>query len=603
MEVGQAEEGADAEHALAQRDAVLEPSAIENAQIYVRTHGSDVPAIKRAIQLLSESYVGYARMASFTCRWLASARSALYLNNSEGSKDSEGSERFDCAQVDFLAELVHKRFDSQKAELLVQQPHVANSLLHSPRARRICLQLAHTHTESTFLEGLIVSSWRSGYKEDVMSLGSTAANSLSVFSEIVHEHVQAVCSASSPEAQMAAIQGLCRLCKHNQVAYTVCLLTLTVLQRSASSDDMRRIFRRASQELERAAVAQDAAGSASTVAVVTPLCTKIDQHQLYRIIVQLLSSHSGNELELLRSLCKLVPALSDEAASINEHESSKHEDCDHASSVVEALRYFRLIERLAHIVFSYDVRRNMERWSKSADLLCYACNPANWRSTRSRLETLLEHLDGASRGLITDREAASRLVSSDAICAWGASYYAEQALRHPEHSSSIRRREITTALSVFLLESCRAFRTARNQVLRAVKGGLESVAVGQVEAEDVHKQLLDLCVIMSQVIPGCAVKNVLPMTEAWAAQVGEPSLVRYFTTKLINACGEPRSAKLVGGIIRTLSNGGSLRHDSLDDSTRELLRKSFHGDGMKDGGGGLRVEELQMADRLLSTSR
>jgi len=77
MEVGQAEEGADAEHALAQRDAVLEPSAIENAQIYVRTHGSDVPAIKRAIQLLSESYVGYARMASFTCRWLASARSAL----------------------------------------------------------------------------------------------------------------------------------------------------------------------------------------------------------------------------------------------------------------------------------------------------------------------------------------------------------------------------------------------------------------------------------------------------------------------------------------------------------------------------------------------
>lgn len=575
-----------------QKDAVLEPNALDTAQHFVRSAGANTYAIRTAIQLFSSSYVGYARMASVVCSWLARARQQAGRQSGESASD--------CV-VTFVGELVHKKFDPEAVDPLFRQgqdePFWVRSLLQAPRARNTCLQLAHQHTESTFLEFIIMSAWHLGFKEEVAALGSTAANSVTVFAQIMEEHVHALCSATCAEEQMKGVHGLCRLCKHSAIAYTVCQLTLAVLQRSHTSDSIRRIFRRASQDLERAAEVPDAAGSDATVLVITPLLAEVDQHHAYRIIVQLLSSQSGSELELLRALHALVPAFNVETAKSSSNGNATIDKAD--ESLRESLRYYRLLEYLARIVFAYNVRRNSERWSKSADLLCYICSASDWRRTREQIVKLLQHLDEASRGTVIDRSSAKQLLQADCICAWGACYFAQQAMQYSEHATSVRRSEITLAYCVFVLESCRAFHSVCPQAMRAVRSGLDCASELRFDGEDVQTQLLDLCVILAQNIPGCAVQHVLPMAESWAAEKGEPSVVRHFGLKLISTLGEPRSATLVSQIIRTLSHGSAVRQRTLDESIREFLLRSMRGDGISENSGSLRKFDLELADKII----
>lgn len=551
-ETGADEKLLECESVMRERDAVMEPGIYQTLQHYVKAGGKP----KAAIEHLSESYRGYARMASLVCRWLDMAKAA------------RGKEKKD--EVIFLGQLVERRFDSSANSVLRaakgKPPVWIESLESKDRLRRLTFRLAEVHRHSSLIGYVLHNALKKGRKEELEQAPREGLLSVPaittqfpIFCDLLEEKLNRICTSASAAERMEAIQGLCFLSQPSASTYVFAQLVLDELQRQGGDVHLRSAFRRASQELEQAAI-QATVKDSALVDSFMPLLSHSTEFTVSVRVSSFLSHPSEGTLRELHSLF-----------------FSREGEClaPSGSAPEHALRVPRLLETLLSEVFTPErAKARGDRWRLAADLLSLASEGREEaKSAREDVERCVESLEEAGQAKLTGREEAGRRVARP-VCALGSAEWVTESLSDPEHSTRVRRREATLCYACFLLESSRRHARARARVVKAIRSGIRAADQAGNEGKEMQRQLVE---ILAQILAAGAVWEALKYAQEWARTAPDTSLVRHFVAKVLDLCEPPFSDSFCSALVRILGASG-LRHRRLEDRIASFLRDCTSGE-------------------------
>ena len=228
---------------LAEKDFIMEPSAIDDVRAYVSAGG----APSTAIELLSENYRGYAAMTTLAVHWLkvtapprrgantspikvSAAVETRGIDNGDGdatrtptggiltSGAGKGTPRERAATMEtearfdemyFLEALVREKFDANKADAVFQgrPPAWLDGLFKSERGRAVLFSLAESNPNCLLISCAIQHAWQRGMRHEVRALGPAAAAYFSIFHELLADHVKGIIEAGDDDERRMDFEG------------------------------------------------------------------------------------------------------------------------------------------------------------------------------------------------------------------------------------------------------------------------------------------------------------------------------------------------------------------------------------------------------------
>mmetsp|Transcript_35814 Transcript_35814/g.91489 ORF Transcript_35814/g.91489 Transcript_35814/m.91489 type:complete len:357 (+) Transcript_35814:434-1504(+) len=234
---------------LKQPDAILEPHILEALRRYVMRGGKP----QTVVEALSESYAGYAQMATLVCSWLA------MTDEEEGDRTTEedGNEmREGQTEFSFLQNMVKERFDVDKFAGVFTKggsgpPSWLDGLAADSQGRKLIYELSGEHKNCLLLNFAIQTILYQGHENEVANVGSSLSGYFGVFHRLMVTRLRCVKGLSQSNFQ-AEIASIANSCSQDLHSYAHMQMVATELGRHQHGGS----FRRLSQELEKLAAEQ-----------------------------------------------------------------------------------------------------------------------------------------------------------------------------------------------------------------------------------------------------------------------------------------------------------------------------------------------------------
>lgn len=247
------------ELAFSQTDAVMETAVRDLIMTYVRTASecdadTSVNAYMKVVDLLSQSYRGYAQMTCITASWLQriadlkkTTTVVIHPHSYNTSATSSSSQLLSIATMEnienniynVISRYIQSYFSSQQADVLLTQsnhkPKYLLDMISDPIWRQLLIQLFNNHKESSLLGYCIRKISSAGFYRDFAHVVK-GADYYDVFSDIVTD--QLACIAICTIDEYANIMNeLVRICisSENTYLYIQYLLSLMISQLQSST--------------------------------------------------------------------------------------------------------------------------------------------------------------------------------------------------------------------------------------------------------------------------------------------------------------------------------------------------------------------------------
>ncbi|KAK9864357.1 hypothetical protein WJX84_002228 [Apatococcus fuscideae] len=218
-------------------DAVMEPDVLSVLRTYVREDGGKP---KTAVEELSESFVGYAHMASLVCKW---------LQQSEDPSRTPGAEATPQDEAFFLKGVIQERFDPEKLDSVLRSkehtPAWVGGLTSDRIGRQLIYDLSGVHRNSLMLNFAVQKILADGHDQEVASIGSNLAGYFGVYHRTVATRLKKAVGATVKELEALTSELKESVCQ-GEHTYVHAQHLLSHLSRTANGS----IFRRISQDLE-----------------------------------------------------------------------------------------------------------------------------------------------------------------------------------------------------------------------------------------------------------------------------------------------------------------------------------------------------------------
>ncbi|KAL4427705.1 hypothetical protein ABPG75_001794 [Micractinium tetrahymenae] len=255
---------------LRQPDAVMEPGIMDRLRDYVMANGHP----QAAVEHLTDSYVGYAQMASLVCRWLkmteeddapasttagaaaAGGAAAAAVPAAEGARVA-GARGQELDEAFYLRQLAKDRFDPAFFATVFTSggsgaPQWLNGLIAEPEGRSLVYELAGKYKNSLLLNFAIHKIlMQPGREKEVAAVGGSLTGYFGVFHRLMAAKLREAAASGDEQALEALTRALKEDACASQHTYVHAQQVLGELARHPHGAR----FRRMSQELEEHAAA------------------------------------------------------------------------------------------------------------------------------------------------------------------------------------------------------------------------------------------------------------------------------------------------------------------------------------------------------------
>ncbi|BDA42837.1 Negative elongation factor D [Coccomyxa sp. Obi] len=248
MQGDQVEELNQLEEFLRQPDAVMEPNILSVLRRYISDKGRPADAV----EMLCDSYAGYAQMASLVVEWTKELQDEGNLGDGSASVAA-----FDEAY--YLRELAKDLFDPDKFSGVFTSGGSGpprwldgpSGLTADREGRQLIYELSAKHRNCLLLNYAIQKILQAGHEDEVASVGSSLASYFGVFHRLMANRLKEVAAADTDRVESLAAE-LKETCCQGQHTYVHAQQILTELGQHPRGSR----FRRLSQELEAHAAKQ-----------------------------------------------------------------------------------------------------------------------------------------------------------------------------------------------------------------------------------------------------------------------------------------------------------------------------------------------------------
>ncbi|KAL6062165.1 putative Endonuclease III [Balamuthia mandrillaris] len=219
-----------------QNDAIMEVGVLPHTKRYLSSGGTP----QAVVQLLSESYRGYAQMCNLMCEWLVKAG----VSTEEVSKQLK----------DQLKAIILEKFDPVQADSIFGEMETApdwlDEMIEHHEWREMLYQLSEIHPNCLMLNFAIQRISDAGHQTEIASL-TTASTNFGVFNRVLMHSLEEILQLNE-DGLHKALPDFLKMCCHSQHTYFYTQAVLARLARERSTFH----FKRLSQELEKATAEQ-----------------------------------------------------------------------------------------------------------------------------------------------------------------------------------------------------------------------------------------------------------------------------------------------------------------------------------------------------------
>ena len=598
---------------LAEKDFIMEPSAIDDVRAYVSAGG----APSTAIELLSENYRGYAAMTTLAVHWLkvtapprrgantspikvSAAVETRGIDNGDGdatrtptggiltSGAGKGTPRERAATMEtearfdemyFLEALVREKFDANKADAVFQgrPPAWLDGLFKSERGRAVLFSLAESNPNCLLISCAIQHAWQRGMRHEVRALGPAAAAYFSIFHELLADHVKGIIEAGDDdERRMDFEERLKSMCCQSIGTYVFGQLMLATLGRDtdkATTKSSQAIAARLSEEIEEAAASLH---GAATVRRLAPwLAASAADATAKYATADLLSSRpvgtNTSSVGQIRDSGAL--AAGDLKKLLDLYVSS---DVKKKPSVAP-LRHPNVLYNLISEAFKWTVDSGANRLrSECFELIALAASDdeTSVDEVKAALTEAVAIVENAKRGEMPEQTSVDKVFAIPCATA-GIIAAARSALTNEMYHRVV---QVGNANSVFvhvLGEVAKKHIGLQGVVLEALNAIIQSC--GSSHGAELAISLLDLgCELVAA---GHVMPTITAAANSWRRTL-DPSQIRYFANEVLEIAGPPYSRDFAVVMIRLLDSANSRKRMSktVDDFVEDVRvnRRSFH---------------------------
>ncbi|CAG9461519.1 unnamed protein product [Pedinophyceae sp. YPF-701] len=329
------------ENQMRQADFVMDPQVIQTLREYLRKGGK--PEI--AIELLADSYAGYAQMASVVGRWLSLATSTAppaatdapgdvsdpWHGHEEGGRDAVLALLVAEAEARYSPESFQNAFQPGGAGV----PQWFEDLLTFEQGRKLTYRLLEKHPACPLLDYGLRTVIAAGHQEEVAAAGGPVARQFWVYHTILSARLKR--AASHPERASAEMRAVVAAALSEQELYLHTLTMLTTL----GAHPRGGIFRKAAAELQsQAAQVQGGTVWRAISELSSKASTRRGDARSFSAAANLLSAPAGRVPTAIAALHRLFAA----------HAAPKTPDTPHEPPPPHALRTLPVLHCLMRAV-------------------------------------------------------------------------------------------------------------------------------------------------------------------------------------------------------------------------------------------------------------
>ncbi|GAB4822406.1 hypothetical protein N2152v2_009452 [Parachlorella kessleri] len=554
---------------LRQPDAVMEPNIMDRLREYVMAHGHP----QQAVEYLTDSYVGYAQMASLVCAWLKltdeDAQGGAAAAAEPGGHAGPPSKKQRLDEAFYLRQLAKERFDPQRFAGIFSSggsgaPQWLNGLIAEKEGRQLIYELSAQYKNSLLLNFAIQKIlMQPGREQEVAAVGSSLAGFFGVFHRLLAARLKEATQAG--ERQLHSLcEELKDSCCQSQHTYVHAQLLLRELSRHPRGAR----FRRLSQELELHAAAQQG-GVVWRMRqwLQDPGMSPADS-QASSLLCDLLAGAAAGGATSTSEIIKLHQMYSPQGQA--------------APPSIHLLRHPRVFEVLLQGLFHPGRQLGPDAQQAYITLLSLAAAARDDRASDGGLDlsavagtrAALETAASVSYRALLDQKVSQEEVAAagEAVqypcCAAGVLHIMGVQLTRQDYWQQSYHLVKSPPFLVLLYHVVAHQPLLHDKVLDLLSRVL--AALGNSD-HDMAKGFLDVAVRLLQG-EGSRVLSVMHFAERWKQQA-DPSLVRHFVFKVLEVAAPPYSTEFAGAMLRIMMSAGIRRQrmTSRDWAVKALL--------------------------------
>ncbi|GAX82209.1 hypothetical protein CEUSTIGMA_g9637.t1 [Chlamydomonas eustigma] len=558
------------EELLRRPDFILEPRCWDTILKYIKAGGKP----EQLIESLTDSYVGYAQMASLVCHWnhLADYKAESIDAGAPTASTSESHVK-DFDEFHFLKEFVKQKFDSEKLAGVFHQnngkpPAWIENLTQDPRGRQLIYELSAAHRNSLILNYGIQKILMQGHEDEVASVGSSLASYFSVFHRLLVARLRAIatlCTSSSQSVgTRTASQELQHLakeladsCAHSLHTYLYAQQLLLWLSQHPGG----QVFLRMSQELEHVAAASHPVVWSLLVMLLPP-----GSHDPCCVFCQVMLLPPGSHEDVVKAtgLVSVLLSSSNPGTSLD---LSRLADLYHANPElsVSPIQHPQLIKILVTIVFTPGRHGLTDLQQVAMSLLARSTSCSqdcrDQVEDAQRVESTCEAMQAALRigqhaqgKLVPEDGAHMYMVADNPAACIGLLHYMRHLLSQWDYfhseAGSQNATPVFVRIAVFIAKKQCALLYLVIDVFESALRALGS------QRSELSKIFLDASVVLLR--DHGWVPEISDMVNRWSKEA-DPSLVRYLLHQMLACVCEPYSAPFASWMLRHMTASGIRR--------------------------------------------